>query len=256
MITTECEQCCFFRRDDKKGGCVLKQLCVTQDNKTFAPGYCRMCRSKKWHKNHGTDLSILSKMIIEENVLKFDMLIFFDETTNNITDLERTLNSDWYVPYTKKIVIADVTGFGNRKNIAMQYLNSGEYHIPINVDSSVVHEPTFQREKTIYRLSKQITAQFFLVIPAGNILTNVDLFAKNIQYGHHLCSRVIHWSFPYAIGGTPIISYKLHHGLFITKPYKALMKIPNIESFTDQLKREEIETQIRLSWSCENCWIT
>jgi hypothetical protein len=191
--------------------------------------------------------------VIEERALKFDLLVFFDEEINSLADLERTLDSDWYVKYAEKIIIMDVTGFGDRKNLALQYLKSKKQSIPITVDSSSVHESTQERGDTIRRLSKKVTSPFFMAIPAGNVLQNLEIFAKTIQY---VPSRVIHWSFPFTVGNTAIVSNELNHGLFITTPYLFLMKSEKVESFTSQLKKEEEETQMGLSWFCSDLWIS
>lgn len=250
MVTTDCERCCFFKQDDQGKGCAINQLCTVEDGQIFAPGYCRMCRSHKWVKQQdSTNLRVLCRRIMEERVLKFDMLILFDEARHNITDLERTLNSDWYIKYIQKIVIVDVTGFGDRQNLALRYLKSREHSVITVVDSSVAHESVHQQEETIRRVSIKVTAPFFLVIPAGQKFNNFDLFATRVQY---TLSRVIHWSFPLIAGTTTVIPQKLHYGLFITAPYRALMKSPEAESFTQQLRKGEIETKMGLSWFCSD----
>lgn len=247
MITTDCEKCCFLKKDIKGHGCILGQLCGIKDNKVVASGYCRTCRSNKWLRNHDNkDLGNLTKIIIYELALKFDMLLFFDETTNTVADLERTLNSDWYIPYAQKIIIMDTTGFGDRKNLALQYIKSRTHPVKTIVDSCVVHESVY--EGTIRRLSRQVESPFFLVISAGNIINNFDKLANMIQ---KIGSRVIHWSFPSVIGETVVLLR--NNGLFITTPYRALIK--SSPSFEEQLKIEEEETQMGLSWFCQECWL-
>ncbi len=252
MITTNCDSCCFLKQDDQGKGCALGQWCVSENDKTHAPGYCRLCRSRKWYKKQDTtDLKILCEQLTVENVLKFDMLVFFDEATNTIDDLKKTLDSRWYGDFVEKIIIVDTTGFGpDRENLAMQYLNSKEHLVPTVVDSSVEHESQLDTERTIHRLVKQITAPFFMAIPAGRIVKNLD--ALNVMVQHMAC-RVVHWSFIRMIGTTTIVSQKLCNGLFITKPYKAIMKIPEVELFTEQLQIEESETTIMLTIPCWNC---
>lgn len=253
MITTGCDGCCFLKKDGDNKGCVVQQLCVTEDDKVFAPGYCSLCRSHKWAKKQDTtDVTKLYEIVIKERVLKFDMLVFFDESIHNIKMLERTLDSDWYVPYANKIIIVDTTGFGDRKNIALQYLKNKKHKVPTIVDSSVVNESTEERDITIRRISKQVSAPFFLTIPAGNILGNLDAVAKRVQ---HVPSRVIHWFFPFRVGLTAIVPNKFHYGLFITIPYLSLTKSPEFESFAKQLRKEEIETEMGLSWFCTDCWL-
>jgi len=259
VLTTGCEGCCFLKQDTKGRGCGLHQLCVVKDNRIYAPGYCRLCRSRKWAEKHGTtDIEQLCKHVIDECSLEFDMLVFFDESIHHITDLQRTLNSDWYLYYAKNIIIMDVTGFGKRNNSALQYLRSKSHIVPTIVDSSVNHETSDQREATIRRLSKQVKSPFFLVIDAGTVLHNLDVFAKKIQ---NIPTRVIHWSFPHMIGATTIVSHKLDHGLFVTIPYRALTQSPEIlpdqsivvKSFTEELRKEEIETSMGLSRLETNC---
>ena len=253
MITTGCEGCCFLKKDDGGKGCAAQQLCALKDGQAFAPGYCRVCRSHKWATRQGTtDLAQLYRKVVEERALKFDMLVFFDETTHTVGDLESTLNTDWYMKYAKKIIIMDVAGFGGRKNLALQYLKSREHPIETVVDSSAIPESACQRDETLRRVSKQVTAPFFLAIPAGNAIKNFDVFAAMVQ---HVPSRVIHWSFPFIIGSTAIVSQQLHYGLFITAPYRALTKSPEAEPFTQQLRQEERETEIGLSWFCSDCWM-
>jgi hypothetical protein len=252
MITTGCEGCCFLKQDIKGKGCSIHQLCAIKDEKIFAPGYCRMCRSNKWAAKQGTtELAKLHQKVLDERKLKFDMLVFFDEATNNLSDLKRTLDSDWYSRYAQRIIIMDMTGFGNRQNLALQYIKHQSHTTPIVVDSSVAHESIHQRGETIRRLSKQITAPFFMAIPAGSLPNNFDSFARMIQ---HIPSRVIHWSFPFTIGATAIVPNQLQYGLFITKPYKELMKSPETESFTGRLRKEEKETEMGLSWFCTDVW--
>jgi hypothetical protein len=179
------------------------------------------------------------------------MLVFFDEAENSIDDLKKTLDSPWYGEHTHKVIIVDTTGFGpHRQNLAMQYVDSKEHKIPVVVDSSVEHEPKLSREETIRRLSKQITAPFFLAIQSGMVIKNFAAFETTVL---HVASRTIHWSFPTAVGLTTVVPYKLHYGLFITKPYRTLMRIPEVESFTEQLRKEEETTAIKLSLPCWNC---
>lgn len=265
MITTGCEGCCFLHTDSNGKGCAIGQMCVVQKGKAFTPGYCRMCRSNDWAKKQDTtEISKLYKDVFVERELKFDMLVYFDETTSKIEDLDRTLQSDWYSKYAKKVIIMDVTGFGNRKNIALEYIQTRDHPVSTVVDSSAEHESVSQREATIRRVSRQVASPFFLVISAGNIIDNFETFAMSIKY---VLSRVIHWSFPHRIGTTAIAQRKLSSGLFITAPYRSIMRpkaddlpLPNDEqplvgSFTEKVATEEEETDIKLSWLCDSSWL-
>lgn len=254
MITTGCEKCCFLNRDDRGKGCVLGQITSIKDDQVYAPGYCRLCRSNKWSNKQNTkDLKELTKLVIEEQTLKFDLLIFFDEANNTLKDLERTLASDWYVEYAKKIIIMDTTGFGKRKNLALEYLNSKKHSIPVTIDSSVAHESVTERAQTIRRVSKQVDSNFFMVIPSGKMIRNLKMFATMIKY---VPSRVIHWSFPFTIGRTAVVPLELEYGLFITAPYRILTQSHKAESFTDELRSEEKETEMGLTWFCTDVWLS
>lgn len=259
MITTGCNGCCFFQQETEGGKCTIGQLCVVENKQVVAPGYCRMCRSNKWAKKQKTNnLSELVDFVIKDRFLQMDLIILFDEKRDGIKSLKRTLDTNWYGKYTQKIIIADVTGFGNRQNIALQYVKSNKPPVPIVVDSSVAHEPGNQREETIRRLSKQVKAPFFMVIPAGAVPSHFDGFAAMVQ---DLPSRVIHWSFPRMMYQTAIVG---NYGeVFITAPYKALMKpiemLPSpdeemrVVAFSTRLKKEEVETKMGLSWFCGDC---
>lgn len=253
MIITGCEGCCFLQSDSNSKRCIVGQMCAIKDGQAFAPGYCRMCRSHSWAKKQDTtEILELHKNVLNERELKFDMLVYFDEAVNTPKDLKRTLQSDWYIKYTSKVIIMDTTGFGNRKNIALQYIQTKKHPIPVVVDSSVEHELLPQREATIRRVSKQVTSPFFLVITAGNVIDNFEMFAMDIKYVYN---RVIHWSFPHRIGNTTIFLHKLSNGLFITAPYKSLVRLPKEKSFTQILATEEEETEMKLSWLCNNTWL-
>jgi hypothetical protein len=254
MITTGCDGCCFLKKDDNGQGCVLNQVCMTENNRVLAPGYCRLCRSQKWAKKQGTtDFSKLTSLVADENTLKFDMIVFFDEAQQKLEDLQRTLNDPWYEAYTKQVIIADVTGFGNRENLALQYIKSKKHIIPTIVDSSAENEPMCDREQTIRRISKQVKAPFFLAVPAGSTIKNFPLFANVVK---HVPNRVIHWSFPFMMGSTAIIQDKLFYGLFATAPYRALVGPIDAKNFTEVLRKEEHETKMGLSWFCQDCYLT
>ncbi|KKN98927.1 hypothetical protein LCGC14_0141720 [marine sediment metagenome] len=263
MITTDCERCCFLDRRGCAKKCVLKQVFALKNEQAFAPGYCRLCRSSKWAKKQNTtELSELQREVLEECGLKFDLLIFFDESLNSIEDLDHTLDPNWYFHYANKIIIVDVTGFGShRENLALQYINKRQSTLtlsnlvcedagsipntPIVANSSSSHEPIQDGEKTIKRISKLITSPFFLAIPAGSTISP-EKFRQFASMVRRVPSRVIHWSFPYKMGSTIFTPYNLTYGLFITKPYLHLTE--SDKSFTERLRDEEAETEIGLSW--------
>jgi hypothetical protein len=251
MIVTGCDGCCFLEQDDKGKGCSLGQICISKDGRIIAPGYCRQCRSVNWAKKQDEkDVSRLLTKIAEENILEMDLLIFFDENTNSIKDLQRTLDDSWYFKYTRRVIICDLTGFGDRENLALQYINSKDNPIPTVVDSSVLRESSTEWESTIKRLSPILTAPFFMAIPAGCRVCNMPLLSRTVQ---RIPSRVIQWIFPMNIGRTVISPNDSRCGLFITKPYRSLMRSPEEKSFSQRLADEEKEINMKLSWFCSEC---
>lgn len=253
MIVTGCEVCVFSKRDKDKACCTLNQLCVIKDGQVYAPGFCRLCRTQDWAQKQGTrDLKQLHEKVAGEMSLLFDMLVFFDEKNNSIEDLERTLDSKWYVEYARKVIIVDTTGFGKRKNLALKYILSKEHPVKTVVDSSVEHELSCDRSDTLKRISKDVTSPFFLAIPAGGVIAHFDRFAKMIA---KLRSRVIYWSFPSFIGDTAIVPDNLSHGMFITQTYRTLVSNRDGKSFAERLKEEEATTEMGLQWLCSDIWL-
>lgn len=257
MLTTACDKCCFFSSDK---GCSLHNLCISDDNGVLTPGYCRQCRSHKWiQKQTITSLSELRRKIEEENSLansKMDVLIHFDESKHTIESLQETMENllDAYSDYIGKIIIMDVTGFGDRSNTCLAYLNkynSQNNRIPLMIDSSAQHETVEQTQETIRRVSRQVKYKFFLVIPCGRMIIHPHSL---IDLVNDVRSRVIHWNFPRRIKSTRIIPYVIDYGLYITVPYRSLIaKSDGKLTFTQQLKLEEEETGIRLSMLCSEC---
>jgi len=249
MLTTGCDGCCFISRDDKGVGCKLGHMsCVDNNGNVFTPGYCRMCRSNAWAKKHGTDdVSVLRDNANSENKLTLDCLIIFDERFNTKAELCRSVDSVSNKLEVAKIIIVDVTGSGNRNNVALQVIKGYSGIAKIVVDSSIEHETVCDRESTIRRISRQVSSGFFLVIHAGDVVNYIDRLSKIVDNSN---SRVIHWSIPMKIGMTTIAPIQLRYGLFLTKPYRALVGGPNEMAFTERLRKEENETSMALTWFC------
>jgi len=253
MLTTGCEGCCFLKANKQ---CAIGQFNIDLNGKMVAPGYCRCCRSISWAKDKGlTETEAMIQAIIADNKLVFDLIVIFDEHRDTIKDLETTIgNSSWYKNYAKKVIIADTTGFGDRKNLAMQYLqNNKQTPIEIVANSSVDHEPPLQTEQTIRRIVKMVKSPFFFVIRAGSIVRNIDELAVRVQ---QIPARVIHWSVPYMTHQTFLHENFIHSGLFITVPYRTLMANKVSDTFTNVLEEESKTTHIKLSWLCEGSCIS
>jgi len=264
MITTGCEGCCFFAENNRGRGCAIQQFCMSTDERlVVAPGYCRKCRSRKWAKKQGTtDIHELEKAVDKENRLSFELIVVFDEAQNTIDDLVYTLGATWYHEHATRVIIADISGFGDRDNIALQYLRTRDHKVPTIVDSSVEHELLSDRPETIRRVVKQVRSKFFMVIPCGFSLCNIDWLATNVQAANN---RVIRWSFPSVVGSTVLVPKNSCNGLYITEPYRTLSRKaitqsysdesdePRDRSFLEQLDKEEQESDMCLTLSCTEC---
>jgi len=249
MITTNCEKCCFMGENKQ---CILSQFSIDQNGKRVAPGLCRLSRSEQW-KNKQDDKSVesLTREVLKENELKFDLIVLFDETQHDMHSLENTLDNDWYEDCANRIIIADTTGINcKRKNMAFEYINNWDRKTPIYVDSSAEQEPVSCRENTIKRISKMVKSKFFMTLPAGKKPKNIKSLQDVVQY--RAC-RTIYWPFPFACAGTFAILDQNIYGLFMTCAYRSITKKDGTKSFSDILREEEKETGLKLSWVCDGC---
>jgi len=257
MIYTDCNDCCFCQKDQ---GCAIKQLCHKRNNNVInTPGYCRIFRSKSWAAATGlTNIRELYKKAMDEAKFKMDLLVLFHENVATEKHLEHTIDEVWFGSYVNKIIVADTSGSKNRKNISLKYFqnlgNQKSYKdIPILLDVALEEEPPDESSKTICRLVQKIQSPFFMAIPAGKRINNMNALSDHIL---RWPTRTIHWAFPIMIGGTLITVVNPNTGLYITKPYKKLV-VNDGRPFTEQLNENEKtdKTGIAHSWCCDSCWM-
>jgi len=206
-MKTNCSDCCFLKRGQEgKLGCVAGQYCVipagSDESLTTVtvetPGCCRLKRSKKWADTQPQTLDDRSLVAIarHENALKFDLIVIFDEWIHAIEDLQKTIESQWTNGLCNKIIISDIAGSQKSNGYALEYLGSYDGDIPLQVDCPSSNESPV---RSIRRMSQKCTSKYFLVLPAGKILSDVSKLAHDIQYVDHRC---VMWMFRQKYGET------------------------------------------------------
>lgn len=250
MLITDCTNCCFM----DNGRCAAKQWQVEKDGIICAPGYCRHCRSQKWRNKQNTnEVEILIDRLREDNRnCCLELIVAFDENSNTQEDLERTIYNQWYASYVKKITIADTTGFGKRKNIAVDFVKQKKSDIPLLVNISAEKEGPTEIEGTIRRISSDVKQLHFLVVPAGGFVYD---FANLIEHVGMATNRAIYWKLPVVFRGSEtVMSFSPSvFGLYLTKPYRRIIHSSKDKTFSQQLKEEEASTGIELSWLFNGC---
>lgn len=236
--------------------CLAEQWQVEKDGMVCALGYCRHCRSQKWRAKQNTnDTEKLLDLLRQENQLskcQLELIVVFDEKLNTEEDLKKTICNQWYNPYVKKITIADITGFSNRKNIAVNFVKQNKLDIPLFVNISAEKESPAEIENTIRRLSSNIKQLYFLVVPAGSFIYDFHNLAEHISLA---TNRAIYWKLPIPIERSQtIVSFTPSvFGLYITKPYRRVIYNSQGKTFSQQTKDEEASTGIELSWLFNGC---
>jgi len=259
MIATNCMTCCFFNKYKMQGtGCIAGQFCVTNNDKTWAPGCCRMSRSKQWAKI--TSNNDLIKAAREEISLRFSLLVLFNEHIHTLEDLQLTIGTLWYQGWATEIIVADTTGSKNRHGLSTNVFKSHTNKRKINddipplfLDISSDTESPDKMEETVRRISQKIHDKLFMVIPAGQKCFNILYLWKHIKL---LQTRVLMWKLPIWVGDTPVSEINTPYGLYLTEPYKTVIQKNNDKSFRKQLAIEEEETGIELSLTCTECGLT
>jgi len=250
VLTTGCNGCHFLRNTETGKGCAANQLLVQDQNKVFAPGFCRICRSSNWVEKNAqdqTDDSVLN-LIRTENAVSMDLIVVFDENRNDLEDLCFTINNNWHEQHSNKIIIADITGPHRQTNSCLEYIkrfgNRNSF-----VDTSTQKQPLNKIEDITRRVSRIVESDMFMVVIAGSMIAHFDILCEQIQ---NIPQRVIHWSFPFFAGRTMVVPYLAQYGLFLTKPYRRVLTNSSSRDFSGQLKLLEEETKIALSCLCNN----
>lgn len=255
-MLTDCQSCCFFTDSHMGKGCLARQLCVKEPY-LHAPGCCRLYRSNKWTKDHEfDDIDDLIKLVRQANGLRFALFVVFDGISNSIEELIRSITGDWLKQFCKQIIVVDVTGEKDRDYTAINYIRKNDFEIPISIDCSIKREIDYKPE-AIRRVTKMTTLPYFLVIPAGKIISNLYMLDDHLK---NIDSRVVLWRFPVQIGRTLILPNEPYYGLYRSREYKKFVKrydnqkdSYNRQSFLYELQYYEQQIDFSLSWHFNDC---
>ncbi len=255
-MITDCNSCCFLKKLNDRVGCQADQFCVIGEQSTYTPGFCKTKRSEKWANNKkqgdfGDKNLDLVGIADFENKLRFDLIIIFDETKQTVETLNKTLSLDWTNKFCKQIIIADITGKPKRDK---QFLNSikNRTGIPLIIDCASDKE---NKVRTIRRLVVKCQQKYFMVVPAGQKLRNINNLHDHLQ---DCDSRSIYYRFPTKFGFTRIDSIDNNfYGLYITHMFKFLTSKCKEEHlnnqpceckvFQEDIVKEEEKCLVRLS---------
>ncbi len=263
-MKTSCKQCCFLKQDYKGVGCVAGQYCIFRDDNIYTPGFCRLKRNQKWKDSQsGTCEEDFLNIAKQENILKFDLMIIFDECIHSYEDLEKTTEILWMDDRCKQIIICDITGNRVSNGYSKEFLDNYNGEISLKLDCSVNAENAV---RSIRRMVVNCREKYFLVLPAGKILSRVNLLAQKIQKN----TRNILWMFPQQYGYNTIVNYRGNtiFSLYHKDTFKFLTDhciekcLENdqpckCKPFFNYLKRVEEETssEVFLSQTIDNCVI-
>jgi len=251
MLATNCEACRFLMEG---AGCAAGRFCIKDaEDHIVAPGQCRLRKDRAWEPD--LDLEQAHEKAKEDLTLKFDLFVTYDEKTETITQLDKTVQ--WFIrsPFCNRIVIADITGQENRHGMSVSFAKH-VYKEDFASGKLVVDASIDKEEKTpvsIRRLAKMSKSKYFIVLPADKIISDLDLL------NDHLVNddvRAVFWSFPTRIGSCTDVSTPFQcYGLYLTGPYKFLNSKSDDSPFSLQLIDIEKETGICLSWFFDRCKI-
>lgn len=237
IIASPCESCCFL--NERK--CSLNKFSIDNGKTIFAPGFCRLFRSKEWgRQNADLDLIKLERKARSESAFKYDLIILFDNIKNTIDELKLSL----YVNHLecKQIIIADITKQKNdKRDIIDIFKNKKDYTIiPLKLD--ILLDKNESIDQSIRRISKLCNEKYFVIIPCGKQVLSHENYNMCMEINEK-DTRFIHWKFK---NNTNIL-----YGIYIKSSYDKLMSLYN-ESFENILIREEEQTNLLLSDCCCN----
>jgi hypothetical protein len=262
-MKTNCKNCCFLQQDEQGIGCSAGQYCIISGDFIYTPGCCKLKRSSEWAKKYSPELNKQSLISIakQETSLLFDLIIIFDECIHDIEDIERTMETEWMQGKCQHVIICDVTGRRTSNGHSLEYFNNYAGELPLKLDCSINAENPV---RSIRRNFSKTTSQYFLVMPAGKILSNVNYLADEVIVSYN---REVLWMFPQKYGET-ILSMKGNtiFSLYLKKAFSMLTKHCTKECVVDDqpcqcvpffndLKDIESETksQIFLSQAVDSC---
>jgi len=247
MIASPCDNCCFF----KEKRCSLNQFFITNKNCSFAPGFCKTYRSKKWAE--GKDENKLTQLMVEDSKFYYDLIIIYDK--DNVDELDQKLN--WTAQHQKgickRIIICDIIKNKTdeqKEKIVNWFKEKLKLDIGIQLFLNVVLDCDKKIEQIIKDINNQIKENYFAVIPYNAAITRYASLDVSGEKG----SRYIYYPFIRRVAknndtpsycGNFIVPYGSVYGLYINDVYKKLTT--NDKTFYENLRNEEALTGILLS---------
>lgn len=260
MIKTDCETCCFMKKSNNKFFCLAGQFCASDGTYVSTPGCCRMHRTYRWLNNQEQNVSPIDLLIAasKDASLSASLIVFFNETTCTVKDLDVTIYNLWKNAKTffTDIIIADVTEPSQRTDLLIKYVDHTAIDITkIKADFTV--DATYDKPTLVLRrIGRQIRSKYFFVISAGSTIINANSALSALDEHLRLCrSRCVYWYFPKLCGNkTTLIESKPIDGLYLTRPFQYLID-KSEKSFSKQLAELGEEQGLELSYLFDECVI-
>lgn len=219
-MKTNCKNCCFLEQDEKGIGCSAGQYCVISGQDIYTPGYCRLKRTKEWLANAPRTLGDHNMVEIarHEIALEFDLLVIFDECLHEKADLHRTItDNEWMDDRCNKIIVCDISGRRVNNRHSLEYFEDYRGDIPLVLDYSISAENPV---RSIRRMVVNCPSRYFLVLPAGKTLSNIDKLSLKIMFSDMKC---VLWKFPPKYGETTLnMKGNTIFSLYYRKAFKTL----------------------------------
>ncbi len=245
MWATPCEHCIFHRSD--AGECGVGQHCVTDQDKTEAPGFCRLFRTDKWanqHLDYAGDYEALAR---QEAEFRYAAVVLFDERRHSAEHLERTITGLEREPRYGQIIIVDMTGLKGSNGVVRVYQKGRAWHAPVHLER--IAERVTDSHIAVQFAAKLIQQPYFLVVEAGQTIEGLAEFATHVR---DVDSRVVYWCFPILRGRTQVTEPFNGGGVYITQAFRQLggnRKNP----FFLKLRTIEEQLGILLTWTFDRC---
>jgi hypothetical protein len=242
MIASPCDKCCFFK--DKK--CSHNQFFITNENCSFAPGFCQFYRSDKWSENK--DKNQLIQLVYDELDFRYDLIVMYMENNTELLDIRINEIIENEKNRCNKIIICDVRKIKTEQekiDIVEWFKKRLKSDQTIPIMLHVTLNPEEKMSETIKNINNQITQKYFCVFPYyASIKNNIPLnISKDKNY------RYVFWSFVRKVRSSFIIPYGSIYGIYIDDAYKKMTT--NSKTFYENVREEEISTGMLLSKQLE-----
>jgi hypothetical protein len=242
MLATPCNECCHFKNNQ----CSVNQHFIQLNNKSYAPGFCRIFRTNEWAINKDQDK--LETLARKGSELVADMIIIYDPIHNSTKDIDLTIECS-NSSITENIIIIDIGGPDNKKSLTdnFNYFRNSKYKNKMKIKHLAARPDNL--DMVIRDTLSEIKSKYFAIIPAGKSMVDPFELTDHIKNDD---TRFVFWPFIFRINETLITPSNPFFGLYITSVYQKLSKISE-KNFNEILKQQEEELGIRLSYSLLGC---